>query len=123
MSSKTEAVQHAIEGRNIHAPVRDRQSAEVRERSNLVAARVQLFPGFRVKRVEDRVRGSFNSQRAEVGKTLIGISLPGIFTVSIGEDYAIGNHWRLSLIHVARYPRMRQLELAVFHFDLECHDA
>src|SRR5438270_298351 len=52
----------------------------------------------------------------------IGVSLRRILAAAIGENHAIGDERRLSLVHVARDPGRRQRRLVAIALHLECGD-
>src|SRR5438270_7272099 len=122
MSREPKAVQHAIESPEIHASIGYRQAAEVSKRLDLSSARIQLLAGLSFERIEHRMAGRLDPERAEVGESAIGICLPRVFTVAVRENHSVSDHRRLRLVHIARHPGRRQLKFTVLLFHFECHN-
>jgi hypothetical protein len=92
---KPETIERAVIRGDVDAPVSDRQSAEVIKGSDLVAAGVQLFSGFRVQGVQNGVCGMLDVLRAVVVEAALGVGLFDVFAVAISEDNTISNYRRL----------------------------
>ena len=116
---QSEAIQHAVVGRDVHPAIGDRESGEVVPGLDLVSTRIQFLAGEGIEGVEHGVGGGLDPQRAEIREAAILIGLTRILAAAVRENDTIGDDRRLGLIHVARHPDRLQVKLAVvlLHFE------
>src|ERR1700722_6600414 len=96
-----ETIQDSIESTNVDATISNRDTAPMVPRSDLISAGPELLARFSVESIEGGVRGARNSPIRSIGKTHVRICLLSVLPVAVSEDHAIGDHGRLSTIHVA----------------------
>jgi hypothetical protein len=100
-AAQTETIKNAVVRSDIDAAIRDRKPGEMIKRFDLVSARVKLFAGQRVERVESGMRRVCNSQWTKIGEPFVRVSLIRIFAAAIRIHDAIGDYRRLGAIHIA----------------------
>ena len=122
LAGKTKAIEDAVEGPDVDAAVRDRKTAEMIERLDLIAAGIEFFSCLRIEGVQNSMGRVSDALRAVIVEAAFGIRLLGIFAIAIGKHHTISDDWRLRAIHVARHPGRHEFERIILLFEFVSHN-
>ncbi len=97
---QAEAVKHAIVGADVNLSVRDGETGEMIERSDLVCAGIEFLARLCIQGIKRHMTGLARANRRVKVETLVRRGLLREVTAAISEDNSVGDNRRLTVVQV-----------------------